>query len=462
MVHSADQRRSHHRDRSIDSAEGDDGDRSDTRNRGTRSRSNSRETGVGNVMAMSTTSSYDEDGRQGGSWWGSRGHRAPASSSGPPFGGRIARMWRSHDYEDDEDFAIVLDVTSDDGLWAEDHHRGRKRPNFRCWGLVLSILVCIVLLALSGINATWTLNAGESRRIEIPILNRKILLSSSYISSTIRLDALVYDLKTCPPLTGPPVSLNATRDITLGLGEYQYDYFFLNTGSTIDLTVEQSQGNSIIYILEGANALRRLETPSTDDDPFGKDIVVQGQVAAGDNVTLSYKVKQSDIYALVYDNALTTTSDANLTAHYKVEMTTYELKNDEPICNSLRMKCELDHPDRGSCLLVQAYREHSDHSQVVTVKVHGKRSWLQILIYSVLPYLIAIALARIFKPRSSYQAVNLDRSGECPPSAAPQHLEEVRLAASAPPDEKVVPLAHPVEAQAVSPASVEHVAMIPA
>jgi hypothetical protein len=378
-------------------------------------------------------------------------------------GGSIARIWRSHDYEDDEDFVIVASSSSDDELWSDDHHRGRKRHNFRCWGLVLSILVCIVLLALSGINATWTLNAGESRRIEIPILNRQIVLSSSYISSTMVLDALVYDLKTCPPLTGPPVSLNATREITLGLGEYQYDYFFLNTGSTIDLTVEQSQGNSIIYILEGANALRRLETPSTDDDPFGKDIVVQGQAAAGGNVTLSYKVKQSDIYTLVYDNALTTTSEANLTAHYKVEMTTYEVKDDVPICSSLRMKCELDHPNRGSCLLVQAYSEHIDHSQVVTVKVHGKRSWLQILIYSVLPYLIAMALARIFNPRSSYQAVGLDRSGEFPPPTTPQHLEEdPRLAPSAPPDEKVVPLAPPVETQAVSPASAEHVAMTPA
>ncbi len=60
----------------------------------------------------------------------------------------------------------------------------------RCWGLVLSLLVGCVLLGLAGIHTEWTLNAGESPRIEAPILLRNSVGSST----DSQLDAVVFYL----------------------------------------------------------------------------------------------------------------------------------------------------------------------------------------------------------------------------------------------------------------------------
>ena len=348
-----------------------------------------------------------------------------------------------------------------DGLiWNDHESSSRRTPNYRCIGLALSVIMVIVLLALSGINATWTLNAGESRRIETPILSRRITVSSPTSSSS-KLEVVVYDLKSCPPLTGKPVGLQDERNMTLGVDEFRYDYFFLNAGSTIDVNAHQTEGTSDLYILEGANALRRLQSPS-DEDPFGKDAVAHGFVEDGGDTNLNFKVKRSEIYTLAYDNAATRTG--MLTTRYNVTLTTYDLHGLSPVCANLELDCRIARPDHGSCLLVQAKASRGS-TQVVTVKLHGQRRWLPILVYSIAPYLLGWLAARVLKPKSSYQPVEFTEDQRHAHQENNVVDDEVHDQQENPPPTapstaplEAVPSA-PVEAEVVDQ---EHVPMVPA
>ena len=325
----------------------------------------------------------------------------------------------------DEDGVHDVVFQEGDALWVD--HDKKRPPNFRCWGLAMSLVIWIVLMAISGIRASWTLNAGESRRIEVPILQRRIVVSSENAT----LDAVVYDLESCPPLTGRPVTVKDSRSLTLGLNEFEYDYFFLNIGSAINIKMDTAKGNPVAYIVQGANALKRLETPSRDDDPLGKDIVAQVSSSATDNVVeLSYTVSQSDMYSLVYDNALAGAEDCQLTISYTVVMTTYNLEEFLPICNSLAADCEIDRPNHGSCLLVESERRRQKRQTVVTIDVKGRRRWLPILIYSALPYLMCMVLARICKPKSTYHAVGLSGNSENANSGGPEDAASRPVVAS--------------------------------
>lgn len=210
-----------------------------------------------------------------------------------------------------------------------------------------------------------------------------------------------------PPLTGEPVVVESAENVTLEQDQFLFDYYFLNAGSLIDVAVQQYMGDSAVYILEGENVLRRLETPSRDDDPFGKDILAQVQATAGANATVSYKIRQSNIYLIVYNNLNEEVEESNsmFFVNYTINMTTYDLEAYQPVCSTLRTTCSVPNPDRGTCLLIQANSERSDHSQVVTVNLRSRRRWLIILVISIAPYLLAMVLAVLFKRATSYRAV---------------------------------------------------------
>lgn len=315
-----------------------------------------------------------------------------------------------HAFDDDEDegmariFSFNISANDHDGP----ESKQRRTTNFRCIGLCLSIIMTIILLALSGTNITWTLGAGESRRIETPILSSQIVVKATRSSTGRPLNAVVYSLAVCPPLTGPPLMLSDSRVLNLSAEEYEYDYFYLNTGSSISLNATQTQGSSQLYILEGKNALRRMQTPGPEDDPFGIDSVEEGSLTDQGNATLSYTVKQSDVYTLVYDNP-SATHHSQLTAAYNVVMTTYDLERYEPQCNKLSdiQPCKIKRPDKGSCLLIQADKDTNPTGmQVVTVKIHSNRRWFPILIFSIIPYLFGCLAAYYFKPKPLYHAVH--------------------------------------------------------
>ena len=407
------------------------------------------------------------------SWWRHRDEPVNSHRNVPHWNAREYSNSGNHQHDNEEDDYLIRQDQQPDGLWTEggdddDYHHeyyhysttvANRTPNYRCIGLVVSILVTTVLLALSGIRTTWILNVGESRRIETPILSRQITVSAR---SSVNKNVVVYDLAECPPLTGPPVTLQDDLSMSLQVDEYQYDYFFLNAGSSVNLTVHQSQGSSELYILEGANALRRLQTPSAaDSDPFGKDAVVTGFASAESDVSLSYKVGRSDVYTIVYDNPSSSETSV-LQAHYTAILTTYDLQGYAPICRDLQKDCHIHRPARGSCLLIQAPKDQRNkkknpNDNLVTVKVRGQRRWLPILIYAIIPYLLGLLARKFCKPKSSYQMV-LPNEQQAVAASAPIAEEEIEEANPPPtvphvgeqeivvnPETRITPSAPPAE-----------------
>jgi len=306
----------------------------------------------------------------------------------------------SHDNDEDDDF----DDDSLDALWSSE---ATKRINFRCWGIVLSSLLLTILLAISGLRETWTLTAGETRSTISPIMNRKVTISLADPSARTSLDAKVYSLSQgCPPLDGKPVVLEDDHQISLDIDDYRFDPFYLNTGSFINVTVQPFVGMSEVYIMQGPSAIQRLEEHANADS-FQKEVVQKITASADDNITttMTFEVRQSDLYALVYDSPPSDNANSSdYRVSYTIHSTTYNLHGHKADCTTLlQQDCVLTRVTRGSCVLVQA--EKSKSSTQMTVRLRASRRLLLLLIYGLLPYAIAMTLAHFCKPKSSYQAV---------------------------------------------------------
>lgn len=283
------------------------------------------------------------------------------------------------------------------------NRRASAKCHPACPFVFISIVVFITLIVLSNVHANWTLNPGETRQIKTHgSLNDELTISTN-IPDAVN----VYDLGgKCPPLTGPTVSFGNTEEIVLAQGDYEYDYFFLNEGSFIDVTLTQEYGATNIYIMKG---LQTLEDPagggSDDDNSFPSAALLQRYAGDGKTAHIQYTVPHSDTYMVVYDNA--SASRGLSTVVYDVQLTTYNLKGKTPVdCSGTMCSVDVDNAD---CVVVQAKAE-------VTLQVDSSRSWGAILMYSALP--LVIGLWCIWRRKQDDPA---DNAGEdfYPPATAP-------------------------------------------
>ena len=264
----------------------------------------------------------------------------------------------------------------------------------------LSVCFFILLVVLSHVNETWTLNGGETRRIPTkPILTKRM-----EIQSQVGNGMLVYDIAgACPPLTGPIVSLNETWKLHLSPDDYQYDYYYLTMGSTLQVTFYQHHGATDISVLKGTGQLHNVE--SGEDFPaFASQALFTRYTMAADHhhsppTVFKYTVPESDVYIIVYDNASSSSGRARAMIH--VELATYDLANQPSLkgkdCQALT--CTVD-TKRNMCLLVQA-----SGPDVVTVHITAKRKWLAISLIALIPILIALVL-RMLQARRQESAEN--------------------------------------------------------
>jgi hypothetical protein len=301
-----------------------------------------------------------------------------------------------------------------------------------CPGGMFSILAFFLLLGVSVVDRSWTLNAGETRRIHKRLLNDRI-----HVTSSEELDVTMYSIPgSCPPLTGPVGNLEDTETLNLAKDDYQYDYFFLNSGSTIQLDVHQISGSSYVYILQGSDLLQALESDSYQNrDDFGSASLRKQFVTASGkyaSASLAYTAQQSDDYILLYDNASGT--GGKLTVHYNLTMTNYDLDGYKPICTSHDCTVPLG---RKSCILLRANAQHVSTPKVVSVRVLGHRNWIWLVIYSATPFLVGLFCwgghRRLqYGSKNGFQPVeDQDYPQSNPPSAAPGWSESAPVQAEA-------------------------------
>ncbi|KAI2509548.1 hypothetical protein MHU86_4809 [Fragilaria crotonensis] len=236
----------------------------------------------------------------------------------------------------------------------------RERPhksNSSCPPITIPIIVFVIALILSNMRDEWTLNAGETRQIP----NNAWLHNQVSISTNIQGSASIYSMNgACPPLTGPTVSFGQTEDLTLSEDDYQYDYFYLNTGSFLDVTFTQDYGATNVFVLRG------LRVALSHDNSFSSAALLTRYAGAGQTANVQYSALASDTYTVIYDNA--SNSNGHATVTYQVTLTTYNLDGVTPVsdCEG-SVSCSIDVRGR-TCILVKATDE-------VTVHVSASRRW---------------------------------------------------------------------------------------
>lgn len=325
----------------------------------------------------------------------------------------------------------------------------RNRQGSSAQYVCLSIVILVALLAFSQLDKSWTLNAGETRHVKIPVLNSRI-----NISSDDKIGVRVYDFvgQACPSLTGPTVTLEDQNTLNLGFGDYQYDYFYLNKGSVINMDFNQAKGATNIYILRGERNLKRIEGyANDDDDDLSRNILKKQYVSEGSHATGSFqfKAKESNVYIIVYDNASMNTGILSL--HYTITLTTYNLNGQSPVCDESMDSCSINLPHRNRCILVQAISDSGHHTtdEIVTVEVAGTRRWFLLMLYSASPFLFFLFRSMYDKRSSSYHPI--ESSEPNPPPTAPDNSVEPNPPPTAPHSENGHFPSAPVVARMVEP-----------
>ena len=154
----------------------------------------------------------------------------------------------------------------------------------------------------------------------------------------------------CPPLTGPPVTLKGpSQELVLLHNAFEYQYFYLNKGSTMRVTVHQIMGATNILVLKGNKVLARIQDKRSSRSghnsmdtlwsdvslDFSTEQIMLEQFSwaqEGGPIEFSFTSPSSDVYVLLYDNAAANEA-ATLEVQYDMVLTTYNLEGHEPWCS---------------------------------------------------------------------------------------------------------------------------------
>ena len=337
-----------------------------------------------------------------------------------------------------------------------------------CPSAFFSIALFIILASISTLNEDrLTMNIGESRRIHLPFFSQVTATTISNSGADHAAGVRFYAFSTpCPSLTGPVVTLADQLTLSMAKDDYQYDFFYLNSGSMLDVQVAQTKGSTNIYLLQGMHRLKQVEVDDESED-LGLHAILKRFVTSGwDPVRFHYRVRKGDVYTIVYDNA--SNSPAVFNVSYNATLSTYDVEGIDPTCSSDAMlSCTL-HRWGNSCVLVQAVGDSaSATNNIVTVQFENHRSWMTMSLLSLSPILLQILYSCFTsKAASPMQTASENTPPDLPPPTtwttgdtriygsttyAPHHQQQ-NLLPSAPSEmeEEDPLLSAPVEATAVT------------
>ena len=218
-------------------------------------------------------------------------------------------------------------------------------------GLLTSILVFITLSALSSVppyagqtldvegvsthGAALTLWQGETQRVTLPPLVQSVqvnVVSTSPSTSAVNA-AIFYSPHTCPPLTGPTILLQQDLLLDMAGGAFEYDYYSLHAGSTIQVSFQQYTGSTYVYLLQGQDTLLDVISGRNTDPEHWEVVALAKRYLRPQSPAINdlfYRVTQDDVYMLVYDNALIK-QESLLDVQSDIVVTTYNLANQTPL-----------------------------------------------------------------------------------------------------------------------------------
>jgi hypothetical protein len=265
--------------------------------------------------------------------------------------------------------------------------------------LLIASFCAVFLVTTIGLqqHQIFVLNPGETRRVVPPNPTFYKSLSIEYspysqpVESNIQVKTYFYPQQDCPQLSGPSVSLYTTNDLNLAYGDYEYDYFYLNAGSHITVSMESfTQGSANVLLFRGQTS---FDSWCSNHD-FAARPLVKRQAASGVVGTiLEYTVPTADTYYVVAENPYYF-KQLVATQAVMVQATSYDLSDQFQVTPSPSgiATVNLHQQNGNSCIIVQvtsATTSINVSGYDVTIYVHGHRRWVVL-------YICACILALLF------------------------------------------------------------------
>jgi len=242
---------------------------------------------------------------------------------------------------------------------------------------ITAILVFFSLFILFGLpdveNRNWTLAAGESRQVNLGVLNRAV-----HVTSNVDDGINIYALDgVCPALTGPVVSIKVLSDeIIVAPGAYQSVALYLNQGSYVNMTFLLQSG-ALRVLLKGPFVSLSQNTPIDQDYDTNNFILADLYTDKVDETTgIEFKASMSDDYTLLFVNDGNVTG--KLSATYEENLTSFDLTDKQPIaCGATQCRISLLSGSH-DCVIVQA-------KELVTVNITSNPFWFVIVLLAAVP-----------------------------------------------------------------------------
>lgn len=234
-----------------------------------------------------------------------------------------------------------------------------------CTCFLLLLILPILVYFYTNTSDSWRLHTGASRHVVISTTFSK---SVSIIRTPPTQEHghenevdtggqfLAYHVDGgCPPLTGPELTLEHRRDLHLEAGAYDWNRYYLNPGSVLNVTVTATSGGMKAFLFRGKTAFE-----SWRRDPSEYSIPFFHRAHTYEGLEPAVIVHDTDIaeaFYVVYSNAFRWSADVSIDVVRT--LTTFNLSGAEPLpaedCDITGTACIIPlKPWHLACIVVEA------------------------------------------------------------------------------------------------------------
>lgn len=295
--------------------------------------------------------------------------------------------------------------------------------------VIASSLLFSLLAIISRPNHAFVFAAQENFKLPnyFSLLTSKKYLIEIPKDKTGYVEAFALD--TCPSYKEEVEGIDFEESILLYQNDYQYDYFIIHPGSTINAYVKVIEGSANVYLLQGHVSLLEMlrHGEKFNIKRYFPVLFVQSSDADEEGITLSYEVgekngRKGQVWILYYENTSESKNFSTIYAKYNIEATYFDLESYTPDCiATVGVTCEIQ---AKSCTILQAGDYDGDDDgddnddddsvynranlEETEVNIVIARNWMGIILLSSIPFLIGLIQYRQLYSRQ----INLQTDGE--------------------------------------------------
>ena len=252
-----------------------------------------------------------------------------------------------------------------------------------CTCFLLILILPILVYFYTNTSDSWRLHTGASRHVVISTtFSKSVSISRTPPTQEHghenEVDTggqfLVYHVDGgCPPLTGPELTLEHRRDLHLEADAYDWNRYYLNPGSVLNVTVTAKSGGVKVFLFRGKTAFESWRRdPSEYNSFFRRAHTYEGL----DPAVILHEAVIAEAFYVVYSNAFQWSADVSIDVVRT--LTTFNLSGVDPIpaedCDINGTACTIPlKPWHLACIVVEAQdpprRYHNPNETFMTKSI---------------------------------------------------------------------------------------------